>query len=291
MMGALLQQGFVQNAFLAGTAVAIVAAVVGYFVILRALAFASESLSHLGFAGAVGASLFGLTSLAGAFVFTLLGALGIGILGERRRGHDIETGMVLSFALGLGVLFLGLYASGTNANTTVTVLFGSILSVTSQAVRETVGTGLLVLILLALLFRPLLFASIDPDVAQARGIPVRLCSVMFLLLLGITVATSIQVVGTLLVFALLLAPAATAQHWTRRPLATIALAVGLSLLFTWGGLTLAFVKLGHQMPVSFSISTLAALCYGVSFLLRRRVFFDREALRHGQNVDSRVSEW
>lgn len=224
-MFALFHQEFVQNAFVAGTIVAIIAAVIGYFVVLQALAFAGESLSHIGFAGATGAFLFGLTSLVGSFIFTIVAALGIGALGNRLRGRDVETGMVLTFALGLGVLFLTLYASGTNSNATVAVLFGSILSVTKQEVSETLLSCLVVLVILILVFRPLLFASIDPEVAQARGIPTRLLSVLFLALLAITVATAIQVVGTLLVFALLLAPAATAQLWVRRPLATIGVAV------------------------------------------------------------------
>lgn len=289
-MSVLLHQGFVQNAFLAGTIIAIVAAIVGYFVVLRTLAFASESLSHLGFAGAIGAALFGLSSLVGAFIFTLLGSVGIGILGERARGRDIETGMVLSFALGLGVLFLGLYASGANANATVAVLFGSILSVSRQTMLEIALAAVLVLVLLTLLFRPLLFASIDPEVAQARGIPVRLLAVAFLLLLAITVATSIQVVGALLIFALLLAPAATAQLWTRRPLVTVGLSVMLSLLFTWGGLLLAFAKMQHQVPVSFSISALAALSYGLSLLLRRYVFPNHEVLRNEPEVGPYMSK-
>lgn len=268
-MFALFHQEFVQNAFVAGTIVAIIAAVIGYFVVLQALAFAGESLSHIGFAGATGAFLFGLTSLVGSFIFTIVAALGIGALGNRLRGRDVETGMVLTFALGLGVLFLTLYASGTNSNATVAVLFGSILSVTKQEVSETLLSCLVVLVILILVFRPLLFASIDPEVAQARGIPTRLLSVLFLALLAITVATAIQVVGTLLVFALLLAPAATAQLWVRRPLATIGVAVVLSLFFTWGGLALGFISLGRQLPVSFYIATLAALSYFLSLPLHR----------------------
>jgi zinc/manganese transport system permease protein len=268
-MFVLFQQEFVQNAFIAGTIVAIAAAFIGYFVVLRALAFAGESLSHIGFAGATGAFLFGLTSLVGSFIFTIVAALGIGALGNRLRGRDVETGMVLTFALGLGVLFLTLYASGTDSNATVAVLFGSILSVTKQEVLETLLSCLGVLVVLSLIFRPLLFASIDQEVAQARGIPTRLLSVLFLILLAITVATAIQVVGTLLVFALLLAPAATAQLWTRRPLVTVGLAVAFSLLFTWGGLFLAFLSLGRHLPVSFYISTLAALSYFISLPLYR----------------------
>lgn len=260
----LFQHEFVQNAFLAGTIVAIVAAVIGYFAVLRAQAFAAHALSHIGFAGATGAVLVGTSSLLGMFAFTLLAALGMGALGERVRGRDIEIGMVLSFALGLGLLFLTLYTQ--YASETVGVLFGSILTVTRSDVLITLGCGIATLLLMALLFRPLLFASIDPQVAEARGVPIRLLSIVFILLLAITVAEAVQVVGVLLVFALLIAPAASAVRLTNRPFRAIALAVALGLLFTWGGLALAFV--GH-FPVSFYISALAALTYFASVQIAR----------------------
>jgi zinc/manganese transport system permease protein len=255
----LFRHDFGQNAFLAGTIVAIVAAIVGYFVVLRAQAFAGHALSHIGFAGATGAALLGVSSLLGMFALTMVAALGMGALGKRVRGRDVEIGMVLSFALGLGVLFLSLYTQ--YASETVGVLFGSILSVSHSDVLVTLYCGLGTLVVMAFLFRPLLFASIDPEVAQARGVPVGLLSVVFMLLLAITVAEAIQVVGVLLVFALLIAPAATAERWTRRPIATVALAVGLSVAFTWGGLELAF---NSSWPVSFYISALAALSYLIS---------------------------
>lgn len=268
-MFTLFQQEFVQNAFLAGTSVALVTAVIGYFVVLRAQAFASDSLSHIGFAGATGGPLFGLSSLVGMFLLTLLSALGMGALGERARGRDVETGMVLAFALGLGVLFTGLYASGKNATATVSALFGSILSVNRGDVLTTLVSGIVVLVLLAFLFRPLLFASIDPEVAQARGVPIRLLSILFLLLLAVTIAIAIQVVGALLVFALLIAPAASAARFTRRPLTTIALSVVLGLAITWVGLILTVIGTGRHLPASFYISALAALVYVVAVIASR----------------------
>src|SRR5215469_11040743 len=157
----LFQHDFVQNAFLAGTIVAVVTAVMGYFVVLRAQAFAGEALADIGFAGATGATILGISSLIGMFFLTVLAALGIGALGERLRGRDVEIGMVLSFALGLGVLFLSIYTQfGTNATEGVGVLFGSILSVTRSDVLITLISGVASLLLLAFLFRPLLFASI-----------------------------------------------------------------------------------------------------------------------------------
>jgi zinc/manganese transport system permease protein len=262
----LLQQEFIRNAFLAGTVVALVTGIIGYFVVLRTEAFASDSLSHIGFAGATGGPLFGLSSLVGMLILTLLSALGIGILGERVRGRDVETGMVLAFALGLGVLFTGLYASGSNASATVNALFGSILSVTPGAIAITSVVGALVLVALVIVFRPLLFASIDPEVAQARGVPTRLLSILFLLLLAITIAIAIQVVGALLVFALLIAPAASAMRFTHRPLTSITLSVIFGLAITWTGLLLTVVGTGRYLPASFYIATLATLLYVASAL-------------------------
>lgn len=262
----LLQQEFIRNAFLAGTVVALVTGIIGYFVVLRTEAFASDSLSHIGFAGATGGPLFGLSSLVGMLILTLLSALGIGILGERVRGRDVETGMVLAFALGLGVLFTGLYASGSNASATVNALFGSILSVTPGAIVITSVVGALVLVALVIMFRPLLFASIDPEVAQARGVPTRLLSILFLLLLAITIAIAIQVVGALLVFALLIAPAASAMRFTHRPLTSITLSVIFGLAITWTGLLLTVVGTGRYLPASFYIATLATLLYVASAL-------------------------
>src|SRR6266702_7520846 len=212
----LLQQDFVQNAFMVGTIVAIVTSVMGYFVVLRAQAFAGEALADIGFAGATGAAVLGISSLLGMVFLTLLAALGMGALGTRIRGRDVEIGMVLSFALGLGALFLSIYSqSGTNASAGVGILFGSILSVTLIDVLISLASGIATLLVIAFLFRPLLFASVDPEVAEARGVPVRLLSIIFLVLLGITTSETVLVVGVLLVLALLIAPAATAIHLAR----------------------------------------------------------------------------
>jgi zinc/manganese transport system permease protein len=269
----LFHYDFVQNAYLAGTIVAIVAAVMGYFVVLRAQAFAGEALADIGFAGAAGAAILGIGSLVGMFLLTILAALGMGTLGERLRGRDVEIGMVLSFALGLGVLFLTIYSQfGTNSAEGVNVLFGSILSITLNDVLITLYSGIAILLLMGLLFRPLLFASIDPEVAQTHGVPVRLLSIVFLVLLAITTAEAVLVVGVLLVLALLIAPAATALCLTRRPLTSLILAVSLGLLIIWGGLTLAFVGptvKGSHLPVGFFIAGLAALFYFCSLPFKR----------------------
>src|SRR5579862_5918354 len=181
----LFHHQFIQYAFISGTIIAIVCAIVGYFVVLRAQAFAAHALSHIGFAGATGAALIGVSSLTGTFIFTMLAALGMGTLGKRIQGRDVEIGMILSFALGLGILFLKLYT--VNANEAVGILFGSILSVTSFDLVLSVVSAVITLFLLLFLFRPLLFASVDPEVAEARGVPVQWLSIIFMVLLAMTV--------------------------------------------------------------------------------------------------------
>jgi len=252
----LLSHQFVQYAFLAGTLIAIICAVVGYFVVLRGQAFAAESLSCVGFTGATGAAIIGLTSLTGTFLFTIFISLLFGLFGKRLKGRDSEIGLVLSFALGLGVLFLKLYTS--NATEAVGILFGSILSVTTGDLYLSLVTGILALSLLGIIFRPLLFSSIDPELAEARGVSIQLLGVMFMLLLGITIAEAILVVGVLLVFALLIAPAATAQHLANRPMKAIMISVLLGLFFLWGGLLLGLL---FHLPVSFFIAGLASMTY------------------------------
>lgn len=258
---------FMQNAYLVGTVVAIVAAAVGFFVVLRGLSFAGHALAHIGFSGAAGAILLGLDPLAGLLVFTLGGAAAMGALGERVRGRDVAIGIVLAFSLGLGALFLTLYTR--YANEAFAILFGTILGVTRRDVVVTMGLGAVTLAALLGIFRPLLFASVDPEVAEARGVPVRLLSVAFLMLVAIAVSVAVQVVGVLLIFTLLLAPAATAEHLTTRPWSAVLVAVVLAVAVTWGGITLAYYLYG---PVSFFISALACALY-----LGVRIFKTRAA--------------
>ncbi|MCL4530473.1 MAG: metal ABC transporter permease [Chloroflexi bacterium] len=260
----LLRQGFVQNAFLAGTIIAVISGIVGYFVILRGQAFATETLSHVGFAGAAGAALIGINSLIGMIFLTVLTAIGMGTLGQRVKGRDIEVGMVLSFMLGLGVLFLSLYTQ--NATRAVNLLFGSILSVTREDVMLTLGSSVVVLIVLIILFRPLLFASLDPVAAEARGVPVQTLSILFLFVLALTVSQAVEVVGALLVFALLIVPAASAERFAIKPFSVLILSVVISLFSTWSGLLLSLV--GHQ-PASFYIVAFTSLFYIISRLAPR----------------------
>jgi zinc/manganese transport system permease protein len=263
----LFHQEFIRNAFVAGTLVAVLTSIIGYFVVMRAEAFAAHALSHIGFAGATGAALLGINSLLGMLGFTAAAALVIGAMEKRLRGRHVEIGMVLAFSLGLGVLFLHLYTRG--ATEAVAILFGSILSVDSAEIRLIVVLGALALVALAAMFRPLIFSSIDPETAEARGVPVRFVSVAFMLLLAITVAEVVQVVGILLMFALLIAPPAIAQHLFRRPAVVIAAAAVMGVAFTWFGLLLA---IWTPYPVSFYIAGSATTTYlvviGLSHLIR-----------------------
>jgi zinc/manganese transport system permease protein len=266
---AVFQFPFMRNAFMAGTIVAIVAGLVGYFVVLRSLSFAGHALSHIGFAGATGAVVIGQPAIAGMLVFTLGSALGMGALGKRIRGRDVAIGIVLAWTLGLGVLFLSLYTG--YATEAYALLFGEILGISQRDVQITLVAGIVTLLALGTLYRPLLFASLDEDVAEARGVPVRFLSIAFMLLLALAVAEAVQVVGVLLIFALLVTPAAIAERLTARPPVALALSVLLALLFTWAGLTVAYYT---PYPVSFFITTFAFATY----LLVRALAWARRAV-------------
>jgi zinc/manganese transport system permease protein len=250
------QYAFMQHAYTAGAIVAIVAGVVGYFVVLRSLSFAGHALSHIGFAGATGAVALGVNPIYGLLVFTMGGAVGMGALGKRIYGRDVVIGIVLAWMLGLGVLFLSLYSG--YATEAYALLFGEILGISQTDVVVTLVAGIVTLAAVVIMFRPLLFASVDSDVAEARGVPVWLLSILFMVVLAISVSEAVQVVGVLLIFALLVTPPAIAERLTARPGMAIALSVLLALLFTWVGL---FVSFYLPYPVSFFITTLAFVTY------------------------------
>lgn len=256
----LLQFHFMHNAFLVGTAVAVLGGAMGYFVVLRGQSFAAHMLSQVGFPGAAGAILLHISPVIGLVVFCVGAALGIGAggrgLGAGRRAESAAVGSILAFSLGLGLLFFHLVSGSAQA--IYAFLFGTILGITDQDVVVALATTVIALLVLAALFRPLLFASVDAVVAEARGVPVRWLSLAFLLLTAVAVAESVQVVGTLLVFALLVAPAAAAQRMTARPYAGLVLSVVLALLFSWAGLAIAYFS---NYPVGFFITTFAFATY------------------------------
>jgi zinc/manganese transport system permease protein len=252
----LLHYHFMQNAYLAGTLVAIIAGIMGYFMVLRSQSFAGHSLANVGFAGATGAFLFGIPSIVGLFIAGALAAVGIQSLNQgagNSRQSDIAVGAVLTASLALGFLFIFL-ATSEYAASVYNVLFGNILGIDNAAVGITVWTTLTLLLAFVVIARPLFFASIDPDVAAARGVPVAALSLGYLVLLAMVVAVAVQVVGVLLIFALLVTPAAIAQSLTTRPVVAVALSVALALVFTWLGLAVGFFT---PYPVGFFITSFA----------------------------------
>jgi len=259
----MLRFPFMQHALLAGTIVALVAGLVGYFMVLRGESFAGHTLANVGFAGAAGAVLVGVAPVAGLLVTGVLAALGIAALGGRGAGDaqgggrtDIAIGTLLALALGLGLLFERL--ASVQAGGVYAVLFGLVLAVTNQDIVTIAATAAVTLVVLTLIGRPLLFASLDPDVAAARGVPVRLLTYVFLIVLALAVAEAVQVVGVLLIFALLVTPAATALQLTARPARALALSAALAVAVTWLGLAVAYYT---PYPAGFFITTFAFAAY------------------------------
>lgn len=255
----MLSLPYMQNAFLTGTMVAILAGVVGFFVVVRGVSFAAHSVGQIGFAGAAGAVLIGQAPLAGLLIFAVGGALGIGALGERERGRDVVTALILVFGLGTGALFLTLNTAYATA--AFSLLFGSIVGVTREQVWQTALLAAGCLVAIGILYRPLLFSSVSGDVAAARGVPVRLVGILFLVVVGIAAAVTIPVVGTLLIFALMVGPAGAAVHLSSDPLRAPLIAAGIGLLATWVGITLAY---DTGWPVGFFITAVVAASYLVA---------------------------
>jgi zinc/manganese transport system permease protein len=255
---------FMRHAFVAGTIVAVLAGVVGYFVVLRQSSFAAHALSEIGFAGASGGVAFGFSAVYGLLGMSLVGAALIGLLGKRLRGRDAAIGTVLAFSLGLGSYFLTRYKG--NASGAFGLLFGQILGISVRDVWFVAIAAAVTLAVMAAVYRPLLFASLDPDVAEARGVPVQALSVAFFVLLAVAVTAAVQVVGVLLIFSLLVTPGAIADRLCRTPGRAIALCVALSLALVWVSLTVTYYS---RFPVGFLISAMAFVAYLAARLATR----------------------
>ena len=263
-----LEYPFMVNAFRAGAVVAVLAGCVGWFMVLRRQSFAGHTLAVVSFPGAAGAVLVGASAVSGVFVFAVVAALVIGLAPVASgRGYSEEaavTGTVQAVALAAGFLFVTLY--GRNVNGVTALLFGSFLGITTSEVSTLVVAAAAVLAVLAVLARPLLFASVDPTVAAARGVPVRALSTGFLVLLAVAAAAASQITGSLLVFALLVAPAATAQVLTVRPALSVALTVVLGVGLTWVSLLVAYYV---DYPIGFFLTSSAFVVYVAAVLGRR----------------------
>ena len=280
-MSAMFTHPFMQYAFIAGTAVAAASGLVGYFLVLRAQVFTADALSHVAFTGALAALAAGFDARIGLFVLTIAVALAMAALGRRGRPDDVVIGGVFAWILGLGVFFLTLYTttrSGAgNGSASVAVLFGSIfgLSASSTAMTAVIGAAICAAVVVAA--RPLLFASLDENVAAARGVPVRLLGYAFLVLVGGTTAESTQVVGALLILGLLAAPAGAAARMTSRPLRAMWLSAGIAIGSVWIGLTAAYLI--PTTPPSFAILTVATATYLAAILTERLRRLDRHRRR------------
>lgn len=259
------------HALLAGTAIALAAGLVGYFLVLRAQVFTGDALSHVAFTGALAALALGYDLRLGLFAATVLLAVVLGALGRRSRADDIVIGSLFSWILGLGVFFLTLYTTSRNTgNGTagVNVLFGSIFGLSAgQAQVAAVVAGVICAAVLAVA-RPLLFASVDEAVATARRVPVRLLGLAFLVLVGACAAEATQAVGSLLLLGLLAAPAGAAQRLTDRPYHALALSAGLAVAEMWAGLALSYYV--PQLPPSFAIMAVATAVYATAVAVVRR---------------------
>ena len=269
----LLQYPFMRNAFEAATIAAILGGVAGYFMVLRGQSFAGHTLSQVGFPGAAGAALVGAPPLIGLVAFCGLAALAIGFVApdpaSSRRAENAAIGAILVFALAMGLLFARLYHGFATA--TYGYLFGTFLGISQGRVLALLGVGLVVFAVLAVAGRPLLFASLERDVAAARGLPVGLLDYGFLAVLGLAVAATALITGTLLVFALLVAPAAAAREVTARPAFALLLGVAIAILVAWAGLAFAYFS---PYPLGFYVTTIAFAVYLVtraSRLLRARL--------------------
>lgn len=239
----MLAHEFMRNAFLAGSFIALACGLVGYFVVLRSQVFAGDALSHVAFTGALAAAAAGIDIRLGLFVATIAVAMGMGLLGDRARPDDVVIGSVFAWVLGLGALFLSIFvsgSSGTNGTAAVRVLFGSILGLSAADARLAALVAIVASLALLAIARPLLFGSIDPDVARSLGLPVHALGVFFFILLALVAAEATQAVGALLLLGLLAAPGGAARLLTDSPWWGLALSASLAVGSMWAGLALSY---------------------------------------------------
>jgi zinc/manganese transport system permease protein len=258
------QYGFMQHAFEAGTIVAIVAGIVGYFIVLRRSSFAAHALAHIGFAGAAGAVLLGIAPIIGLLLFTSCGGIAIAILGRRAASRDVQIGIVLAFMLGLGVLFISLYSG--YATEAYSILFGEILGISSNDVIVTFVASLVIIFLIAIVYRPLLFSSLDEEVAEGKGLPTLLLGIIFMLMVAVATSVAVQVVGVLLIFSLMITPAAIAHLFAKRPKQGIMISIFIALIATWLELFISFYE---PYPVSFFITSIVFVLYIITLIFQK----------------------
>jgi zinc/manganese transport system permease protein len=255
----MFQYEFMDNAFAAAGIVAVVSGIVGYFLVMRGQVFAGHALSHIGFAGATGAVLISLAPIWGLIGFTLAAGVAMGLLSERINNRDVAIGIVLALALGFGLLFLHFYTAFATQATTL--LFGNVLAVDRETIVTLAVLAVITLLVLGAIMRPLIFASLQPELAEAKGVSLRFVSIAFLVVVALAVSQCAEIVGVLLVFTLMVGPPAAAQRLTVGLWRGLALAALLALAEAWLGLTAAFYT---DWPVSFCIACLSAGGYFVA---------------------------
>ncbi|MCI1983858.1 MAG: metal ABC transporter permease [Bifidobacteriaceae bacterium] len=256
---------FMVNALIAGVLISVAAGFIGYFTVARRSTFAAHALAHIGLPGATGAVLFGLPVSLGLGLFALGGALTIGALGKKASQREIATGTILAFAMGVGLFFSRLSSSA--AEQMQSILFGSILTITQGQLLGFAIFDIVLLIVLAVTYRPLLFSSVDEQVAQAKGVPVAVMNVVFMAMLAGVITISVQAVGTLLIFALVVTPAAAANGIARSPFRAMIGAVVICLVSIWGGLLVSSM---FPTPPSFVIVTISTLIWAVARAIESR---------------------
>ncbi|WP_144792059.1 metal ABC transporter permease [Kocuria palustris] len=254
-----------QNSLWAGALVGLVGGIIGTFVVMRDMPFSVHGIAELSFAGGAIALLAGTSIVTGSLIGSVVAALLIGVLGARSRGANSVVGVLMPFGLGVGILALSLY-QGRSANQ-FALLTGQIVSVSEVQLAALAVLSVVVIAGLLVIWRPLSFASLDPAVAQARGVPLRGLSIVFMLLLGVAVALSVQIIGALLVLALVVTPAAAAMSLTASPGRIVALSVLFAELSMVGGTLLA---LGGSLPISPYVTTISFLIWGIAALIGRR---------------------
>ena len=243
------------NAWTVATLVAVVAGVVGFFTVLRGAAFVAHAIPNGSFAGAAGASLIGVNTILGLGVFSLLGALGIGLLGRRGR-HDVATALALVVMLGLGALFVDL--SVGYAPEMFSLLFGEVLGVSASQVAPTAALAAVCVLAVVLLYRPLLLSSLLPEVAEARGVSRFGMELAFLVVVALATTMTVPVVGTLLIFSLMIGPPAAARSFTDRPMHAMALSVAIALITVWAAIAASYAT---DYPIGFFVGAIGAAAY------------------------------
>jgi len=247
--------GFMTDTWIVATLVAVVAGVVGFFVVLRGSAFVADALPTGAFAGAAGASLIGVNTLIGLGVFSLLGALGIGWLGRRAR-HDVAVALALIVMLGLGVLFLSFTTE--YAPEIYSLLFGEVLGISVNEIAPVAALGAVCIVAIMVMYRPLMLSSVMPELAEARGVRAYRIEMGFLVVLALATSMALPVVGALLIFSLMIGPPAAARAVTNRPLVAMGLSVVIALATVWIAIAVSYHT---DWPVGFFVGTIAAVCY------------------------------